>query len=52
MLDFNFYNPTQIVFSQNCLAELDKLVPKDAKGMISMEVLKDLQKQKRKIKNS
>jgi len=35
MLDFNYYNPTQIVFGANRLAELDKLVPKDAKVMIT-----------------
>ena len=35
MLDFNFYNPTQIVFGQNRLAELDTLVPANAKVMIT-----------------
>lgn len=34
MLDFNFYNPTQIVFGPNRLNEIDELVPKDAKVMI------------------
>ncbi|OIQ17512.1 MAG: NADH-dependent alcohol dehydrogenase [Bacteriovorax sp. MedPE-SWde] len=34
MLDFNFYNPTQIVFGQNRLNELDQLIPQDAKVMI------------------
>lgn len=34
MLDFNFYNPTQIVFGQNRLGELDQLIPADAKVMI------------------
>lgn len=34
MLDFNFYNPTQIVFGSDRLKDLDKLVPKDAKVMI------------------
>lgn len=34
MLDFNFYNPTQIVFGQNRLAELDQMIPSDAKVMI------------------
>ena len=35
MLDFNFYNPTQIVFGSNRLAELDQLVPAKAKVMIT-----------------
>ncbi len=34
MFDFNYYNPTQIIFGQNKLAKLDSLVPKDAKVMI------------------
>jgi NADP-dependent alcohol dehydrogenase len=34
MLDFNFYNPTQIVFGQNRLSELDQMIPQDAKVMI------------------
>lgn len=35
MLDFNFYNPTQLVFGSNRLAELDQLVPENAKVMIT-----------------
>lgn len=35
MLDFNFYNPTHIVFGQNRFAELDTLIPRDAKVMIT-----------------
>ena len=35
MLDFNFYNPTQLVFGANRLAELDQHVPVDAKVMIT-----------------
>lgn len=35
MQNFDYYNPTQIVFGQNRLAELDKLVPSDAKVMIT-----------------
>ncbi|GLS26561.1 iron-containing alcohol dehydrogenase [Marinibactrum halimedae] len=35
MLDFDYYNPTHIVFGQNRLAELDKLIPSDAKVMIT-----------------
>lgn len=35
MLDFDFYNPTHIVFGQDRLAELDILVPEDAKVMIT-----------------
>jgi NADP-dependent alcohol dehydrogenase len=35
MLDFNFYNPTQLVFGSNRLAELDQLVPTNAKVMIT-----------------
>lgn len=34
MQDFNFYNPTQIVFGQNRLSELDQLIDKNAKVMI------------------
>ncbi|MDK9754904.1 iron-containing alcohol dehydrogenase [Vibrio sp. D173a] len=34
MLDFNFFNPTQIVFGQKRLDELDNLVPAQAKVMI------------------
>ena len=35
MLDFDFYNPTRIVFGQNRLAELDNLIPENAKVMIT-----------------
>jgi NADP-dependent alcohol dehydrogenase len=35
MNDFNFYNPTQIVFGAKRLAELDTLIPKEAKVMIT-----------------
>ncbi len=34
MQDFNFYNPTQIVFGANRLQELDELIPKEAKVLI------------------
>lgn len=35
MFDFNYYNPTEIVFGENRFAVLDKLVPADAKVMIT-----------------
>lgn len=35
MLDFEFYNPTRIVFGQNRLDELNRLVPVNAKVMIT-----------------
>lgn len=35
MLDFNFFNPTQLVFGANRLAELDQLVPANATVMIT-----------------
>lgn len=35
MFNFNYFNPTQIVFGQNRLAELDQQIPKDAKVMIT-----------------
>lgn len=35
MLDFNFYNPTELVFGSNRLDELNQLVPSDAKVMIT-----------------
>ena len=35
MLDFNYFNPTHLVFGENRLAELDTLVPADAKVMIT-----------------
>ncbi|MGL5353468.1 MAG: iron-containing alcohol dehydrogenase [Clostridium sp.] len=34
MLNFNFYNPTKIVFGKDTLGELDNLVPKDAKVLV------------------
>lgn len=35
MLDFNFYNPTKIVFGKDRLAELDAHIPKDTKVLIT-----------------
>lgn len=35
MFDFDFYNPVHVVFGQNRLAELDKLVPENAKVMVT-----------------
>lgn len=35
MFNFDFYNPTHIVFGKNRLDELDTLVPKDAKVLIT-----------------
>ncbi|WP_440875709.1 iron-containing alcohol dehydrogenase [Thalassotalea sp. PLHSN55] len=34
MQDFDYYNPTHIVFGQDRLAELDKLIPENAKVMV------------------
>lgn len=34
MNNFDYYNPTHIVFGQNRLGELDKLVPNDAKVLV------------------
>jgi len=34
MENFDFYNPTKIIFGKNRLGELDSLVPKDAKVLI------------------
>ena len=34
MQDFDFYNPTHIVFGQNRLAELDNLIPIDANVLV------------------
>ncbi len=34
MENFNFYNPTKIIFGKDRLGELDKLVPKDANVLI------------------
>ncbi len=35
MLNFTFYNPTKIIFGKGQLAELDNLVPKDSKVLIT-----------------
>jgi NADP-dependent alcohol dehydrogenase len=35
MLNFNFYNPTRIVFGKDELQQLDDLVPKEAKVLIT-----------------
>ncbi|MCZ2720256.1 iron-containing alcohol dehydrogenase [Marinomonas sp. 15G1-11] len=35
MLDFDYYNPTHIVFGENRIAELDKLIAADAKVMVT-----------------
>lgn len=35
MLNFNFYNPTEIVFGKNTLKKLDKLVPKNARVLVT-----------------
>ena len=35
MFNFDFYNPTHIVFGKDRLSELDTLVPKDAKVLIT-----------------
>lgn len=35
MFNFNYYNPTQIIFGQDRFTELDKEVPQDAKVMIT-----------------
>lgn len=35
MLNFSFYNPTNIVFGENQLQELDNLVPQNAKVLIT-----------------
>ena len=35
MLDFDFYNPTKIIFGANRLDELDKNIPKDARVLIT-----------------
>ncbi len=34
MQNFDFYNPTHIVFGQNRLSELDKLIPQNAKVLV------------------
>ncbi len=35
MQNFNFYNPTQIIFGKDQTSQLDSLVPKDAKVLIT-----------------
>ena len=35
MLDFDYYNPTHLVFGANRLAELSKLVPANARVLIT-----------------
>ncbi len=35
MLDFNFYNPTKIIFGKGCIADISKEIPKDARVMIT-----------------
>jgi len=34
MNNFNFYNPVHVVFGKDRLAELDNLIPKDAKVLV------------------
>ena len=34
MLNFDYYNPTQIVFGQGSIARLDSLVPADARVLV------------------
>ena len=34
MQNFDFYNPTHIVFGKDRLSELDNLIPKDSKVLI------------------
>ena len=56
MNNFDFYNPTHIVFGKDRLGELDKLVPKDAKVLIlygggSIKKFGTLQKVKANLKN-
>ena len=34
MYNFNFYNPTEIIFGKNRLEELDSLIPHDSKVLI------------------
>ncbi|MGL5068774.1 MAG: iron-containing alcohol dehydrogenase [Sarcina sp.] len=35
MNNFNFYNPTQIIFGKDRLAELDNVIPKNAKVLVT-----------------
>ena len=34
MLNFDFYNPTQIIFGKDRLKKLDRLIPADAKVLV------------------
>ncbi len=61
MLNFKFYNPTEIVFGKGQMKQLDKLVPKDARILITYgggsvkkfgtldKVMNELKKSKREI---
>lgn len=61
MLNFNFYNPTEIVFGKGQMEQLDKLVPKDSRILITYgggsvkkfgtldKVIDELKKSKREI---
>ena len=56
MNNFDFYNPTHIVFGKDRLSELDKLVPKDANVLIlygggSIKKFGTLEKVKANLKN-
>ena len=42
MYNFDFYNPTHIVFGKDRLDELDTLVPKDAKVLSLLMVVAPL----------
>ena len=35
MYNFDFWNPTKIIFGKDRLEELDNLVPKDAKVLVT-----------------
>ena len=35
MLNFNFYNPTEVVFGKGQMKQLDKLVPKDSRILVT-----------------
>ena len=56
MQNFDFYNPTHIVFGKDRLEELDKLIPKEAKILIlfgggSVQKYGTLEKVKTNLKN-
>ncbi|MEG2256509.1 MAG: iron-containing alcohol dehydrogenase, partial [Cetobacterium sp.] len=56
MLNFDFYNPTQIVFGKDRLGELDNLIPKEARVLIlygggSIKKYGTLEKVKENLKN-